>query len=206
MRAKILFYENPLEPDDDYLKIISGEETPRNTTDIDYMSNLIQRTQTIGVPDDLSKFIEDYFHGTRIASNRNEVLYNETGLFEWFSLSRQEFLTSYGARSVNAHFLNLSEIEPEDRVGSYVYNSLLTSYRVAQSLFSPTTASLVSYLDWQVLGYEVPHGTLHRYTQGIFLDGDFSVSSLLFFPFHSWIDAMLEFGLRRNQGDAEKLK
>ena len=122
-------------------------------------------------------------------------------------LSPEELLNSYGARSVNFHYLNQSEIEPGKEIGSYVYNSVIPHYQLAASLFSPNTADLLSYLNYKKLGYEIPHNYLHSVQKGIFLDGAFSLSYILFFPFHSWIDAMLEFRLRKDQvSSASKVK
>ena len=67
------------------------------------------------------------------------------------------------------------------------------------ALFNPTTVRLLDYLDYQKLGYEEVHASLHAFEHGVFVDADFSISNLLFFPFHSWIDALLEFRLRRDQ-------
>jgi hypothetical protein len=50
-------------------------------------------------------------------------------------------------------------------------------------------------------GIEVSHNTIHNNFGYILNDASFSVNSLVFYPYHSAIDAMIELKLRR--GNAE---
>ena len=76
-------------------------------------------------------------------------------------------------------------------------------YRLGAALYSPNTAGLLNYLNYKQLGYEWAHGILHSYQKGMFVAPIYSICFMVFFPFHSWIDAILEFRLRHDQNSAE---
>lgn len=46
-------------------------------------------------------------------------------------------------------------------------------------------------------GVEVSHNTLHNNFGYILSDPSFSVTSFVFWPYHSWIDLQIEFKMRR---------
>jgi hypothetical protein len=45
---------------------------------------------------------------------------------------------------------------------------------------------------------------MHNNNGYILNDGAFSVTNLLFYPYHSWIDAMAEFKLRRGNAKGKE--
>lgn len=49
---------------------------------------------------------------------------------------------------------------------------------------------------------EAAHNFMHNNFGYILNDSNFSVSSLIFYPYHSWIDAMVEIKLRRGNQEA----
>lgn len=53
-------------------------------------------------------------------------------------------------------------------------------------------------------GGERSHNYMHNNLRDILNDGTYSVTSLLFWPYHSWIDAQVEIKIRRSNAEGKK--
>lgn len=68
------------------------------------------------------------------------------------------------------------------------YNMLVPHYQYGYALFNNTMKEFLE--DWTI-GVELSHDYEHDLFRLILNDGSFSVTSLLFWPYHSWVDAQI---------------
>jgi hypothetical protein len=104
----------------------------------------------------------------------------------------------YGALSRKHHYISEEEmvrlkLNLEDVRN---YNENLPHYQYAHALFNNMSEFFL-----KGKSIERSHNAMHNNHSFILDDGSFSVTNLLFYSYHSWIDAMAEFKLRR--GNAE---
>ena len=76
------------------------------------------------------------------------------------------------------------------------YNRMLPHYQLGYALYNKDFDSFINFIDPQYRGIEVPHNTMHNNMHFAMIDGNFSLANLMFFPYHSWIDAQLEMKIR----------
>ena len=81
---------------------------------------------------------------------------------------------------------------PHYRVGYALYN--YKNNRLSEFLLGPTGG-----------GLEAPHAIMHNNMHFSMNHGLFSITNLMFFPYHSWIDAMLEMKIRLCEPKGEGL-
>lgn len=70
-------------------------------------------------------------------------------------------------------------------------------YQLARALFDPKVNDIKSFFFEHSVGYERSHDFMHNLQRAMLSDSFFSVTTLMFWPYHSWIDAELEIFLRR---------
>ena len=90
--------------------------------------------------------------------------------------------------------------------GSWIenYNSKLPHYQYARILYGPMS-QFIKYAGKGNKSIQLPHNCIHNYYGFLLNDASYSVMNLLFYPYHSWIDAMVQFKLRRaNEPDPNK--
>lgn len=75
------------------------------------------------------------------------------------------------------------------------YNTFLPHYVFALALFKSSLKGFLTNED--AVGGEASHGMMHLWLGSVLDHGSFSITSLLFFPYHGWIDAQVEIAIRR---------
>jgi hypothetical protein len=107
-----------------------------------------------------------------------------------------ELLSNYGAKSQNTQYITEEEQEKYNLTQLYTvtYNNNLPHYQYAYSLF---TNNITDFFQTPSIGVEKSHDYMHDLNRLIMADSSFSVNSLIFWPYHGWIDAIIEIYLRR---------
>lgn len=111
------------------------------------------------------------------------------------NITVDEALARYGAKSKNLQY-----ISPEDQAKYNLspevvnnYNINIPHYQYAYALFNLDMKDFIE----SSYGGERSHNFLHNNFGYILSDASFSVTSLLFWTYHSWIDLQIEFKMRR---------
>jgi hypothetical protein len=132
---------------------------------------------------DKSGFIEGYSFYDSFKVNKGTIRLNP--------ITKDQSLTGYGSKSKNAEYISLAEttgdVTPDLRNS---YNLQLPHYQFASSIFDPNV-DFKTFLLFPQKGFEVSHNTMHNNFGPILNDATFSITSLVFFPYHIWIDAQL---------------
>ena len=77
------------------------------------------------------------------------------------------------------------------------YNEVLPHYCLGLSLFTSDNSDFIQYLEsYNAFGLERSHDFMHSRLHFSMSDSRFSISNLLFYMFHSWIDVQVEMKLR----------
>jgi len=123
-------------------------------------------------------------------------------------MEKDEFYMNYGIGIHNQQWLNPNEIrEIYSKIGRTslkmipeYYNTLLPHYQFAYAYAKSEKSFIGSYLggvstasvntDYQ-RKMEQSHNTMHNNSCFIMSDPNFSLTNLIFFPYHSWIDYQL---------------
>ncbi len=148
----------------------------------------------------LISFVENQYNKTY--SNvfyRNYSLFNsDRKNFLVNAIKTDESLTNYGAKSKNMQYISNQERStfniPKDYAANY--NFQLPHYQYAYALFAKDMKGFLQPKDER--GVELSHNTMHNNFGYLLQDATYSVTSLLFYPYHSWIDAMIQFKIRRS--------
>lgn len=79
------------------------------------------------------------------------------------------------------------------------YNTLVPHYQLAFALFNSDFNTFVKYLESDYRNNERPHNTLHNNMHFSMNNDFYSLTNMMFFPYHSWIDIQIELKLRMCQ-------
>lgn len=84
---------------------------------------------------------------------------------------------------------------------------MIPHYQLGYALFNNQYKSLIDYLNPQSgKSFENSHNTMHNNMHFSMMDDNYSISNLLFFLYHSWIDIQLEMKIRMCNNLAEAYK
>jgi hypothetical protein len=105
------------------------------------------------------------------------------------SITASEALANYGAKDKNLQYITAADKKTFDLSDDLLeyYNNLLPHYQYARTLFGQ---DMKKFLE-DSYGGERSHNYIHNNFRAILNDGTYSITSLIFFPYHSWIDAQV---------------
>lgn len=109
----------------------------------------------------------------------------------------------------NFHYIEINKDEARDYnyAAKVTYNQMLPHYQLGYALLNQQFASLLDYIDpTSGKAIENSHNTMHNNMHFSMIDGNFSLTNLMFFCYHSWIDLQLEMKIRMCNNEAEGLK
>ena len=73
-----------------------------------------------------------------------------------------------------------------------IYNEKIPHYQLAYALYNKNTKKFNKYIDPSIhLNNEATHNKMHNMNFFSMIDDNFSLTNLMFFPYHSWIDTHL---------------
>jgi hypothetical protein len=111
------------------------------------------------------------------------------------NIKASETLANYGSIAKNLQYISSTDqnqfhITDEAAMS---YNMMIPHYQFAYALFNTNLKTFIE--DWRI-GLELSHDYEHDLFRSILNDPSFSVTTFLFWPYHSWIDAQIEIKLR----------
>ena len=170
-------------------QFINGELDPRKNPSVyEEMINTSSGPQR--------KFMYEYTNAnSEMIRYRNYLNYDDSKKnMRLNSVTPDESLANYGARSKNLQYITKEEQDKYNLSDDLVkyYNSLLPHYQYAEALFKNNMEEFIGGRTG-----EISHNYMHNNFKWILSDATFSVTSLVFITYHSWIDAQIEFKLRR---------
>jgi hypothetical protein len=121
-------------------------------------------------------------------------------------ITKNQSLTAYGSKAKQAHYISIADQKASRRISNELrksYNSTLPHYVFCQGL--DKTVSFSQFL--LNSGFEGSHAIMHNNFGPILHNPVFSITSLIFFPYHIWIDTQLEIKIRQaNRSDYISIK
>jgi hypothetical protein len=141
----------------------------------------------------------------KLSSGRNLQKWNEDiTKVNLFNQYEGEILTNYGGRfdkagkEYNMQYFTSKELQDSvTDVNKVNYNNFLPHYQLGYALYHEDYQSLADYLDPTTgKSLERSHNTMHNNMHFIMMDDNYSLTNLVFFLYHSWIDAQLEMKIR----------
>ena len=133
-----------------------------------------------------------------ICEVRNKTYFdkNQSNIMPLNSITEDESLSIYGSETKNTQYITPAQQGANGLDPAYViaYNNSVLHYQYANALYNTT---IENFFKAPSEGIEVPHDNGHDYFGFILNDGNFSVTSFIFWPYHSWIDYAIEVRLRR---------
>jgi hypothetical protein len=83
------------------------------------------------------------------------------------------------------------------RLDKVNYNNMLPHYQIGYALLNERFNDYVEYLaPYTGKSNERSHATMHNKLHFSMADGLYSLTNLMFFPYHTWIDVQIEMKLR----------
>ena len=106
-------------------------------------------------------------------------------------------------------YLKTSEMTGDDETdpNRVNYNNFMPHYQLGYALYYNDFLSLVDYLNpTSGKSLERPHNTMHNNMHFSMMDDNFSLTNVVFFLYHGWIDVMLEMKIRMCDNTTEGYK
>jgi hypothetical protein len=135
------------------------------------------------------------FNNYNIVLHRNFNEYDDKDkrIYAINSISQDEILANYGAKSKNLQYITEAERKLNKLSNTYVenYNESLPHYQYAYALFNSPISTFFYNPQKPADGIEKSHNLIHNNYQTIMNDATYSVNSLSFWPYHSGIDLLI---------------